>query len=182
MRGVGVVRMSIHQSWLAKRLGLGLLCWGCKGVLRKRFHRKRPALFKSAQWHFHRDNAPVHNSIFVIDYFTKIGIQRYNKCIVAGGAYFEGDKSFMCALSIKVPKGKRSGNLFNDPRIRMLQHTKFIKVRMLLKIYMKYLNNNYSQFIVDCYVTKINDFVMLLTNSVFNKSVFYWIIGARVKN
>ena len=32
MRGVGGVRKSIHQSWLGKRLGLGLLCWGFKGV------------------------------------------------------------------------------------------------------------------------------------------------------
>ena len=32
MRGVGGVRKSIHQVWLAKRLGLGLLCWGFKGV------------------------------------------------------------------------------------------------------------------------------------------------------
>ena len=34
MRGVGGVRKSIHLSWLAKglRLGLGLLCWGFKGV------------------------------------------------------------------------------------------------------------------------------------------------------
>ena len=32
MRGGGGVRKSIHQSWLAKRLGLGLLCWGFKGV------------------------------------------------------------------------------------------------------------------------------------------------------
>ena len=32
MRGVEGVRKSIHQSWLAKRLGLGLLCWGFKGV------------------------------------------------------------------------------------------------------------------------------------------------------
>ena len=32
MRGVGGVRKSIHQSWLAKRLRLGLLCWGVKGV------------------------------------------------------------------------------------------------------------------------------------------------------
>ena len=34
MRGVGGVKKSIHQSWLAKRLGLGLglLCWGFKGV------------------------------------------------------------------------------------------------------------------------------------------------------
>ena len=32
MRSVGGVRRSIHQSWLAKGLGLGLLCWGFKGV------------------------------------------------------------------------------------------------------------------------------------------------------
>ena len=31
IRGVGGVRKSIH-SWLAKGLGLGLLCWGFKGV------------------------------------------------------------------------------------------------------------------------------------------------------
>ena len=29
---MGGVRKSIHQSWLAKGLGLGLLCWGFKGV------------------------------------------------------------------------------------------------------------------------------------------------------
>ena len=121
--------------------------------VRKRFRRKRPALFKSGQWHFHQDNAPVHNSILVSDYLTKMGIktvphspyrpdlapcdfclfpklkeklrgcryetieemkeamtkvidtliqkdfhgafkkllERYNKCIAAGGFYFEGD-------------------------------------------------------------------------------------------
>ena len=32
MRDVGGVRKSIHQSWLATVLGLGLLCWGFKGV------------------------------------------------------------------------------------------------------------------------------------------------------
>ena len=116
---------------------------------RKRFRRKRPALFKSAQWHFHQDNTPVHNSILVTDYLSKMGIktvphppysqdlapcdfwlfpklrgchyetieemkeavtkvidtltqedfhgafqkllQRNNKCIAAGGDYFEGD-------------------------------------------------------------------------------------------
>ena len=44
-------------------------------------------------------------------------LERYNKCIAAGGDYFEGDKSFMCVLSIKVPISKKSGNLSNDPRI-----------------------------------------------------------------
>ena len=32
MRGVGGAKKSIHQSWLAKGLGLGLLCWGFQGV------------------------------------------------------------------------------------------------------------------------------------------------------
>ena len=32
MRGVEGIRKSIHQSWLAKGLGLGLLWWGFKGV------------------------------------------------------------------------------------------------------------------------------------------------------
>ena len=41
----------------------------------------------------------------------------YNNCIVTRGDYFEGDLSFMCVLSIKVPIRKKSGNLFNDPRI-----------------------------------------------------------------
>ena len=31
-RVVGGVRKSIHRSWLAKWLGLGLLCWGFQGV------------------------------------------------------------------------------------------------------------------------------------------------------
>ena len=120
---------------------------------RKRFRRKRPALLKSGQWHFQQDNTPVHNSILVTNYLTKVGIktlphrpyspdlapceiclfpklkeklrgcryetieemkeavtkvidtltqedfhgtfqkwlERYNKCIAAGGDYFEGD-------------------------------------------------------------------------------------------
>ena len=131
---------------------------------RKRFRRKRPVLFKSGQWHFHQDNAPVDNSILVTYYLSKIGIktvppppyspdlapcdyslfpklngsryemieemkeavtkvidtltqedfhwafqkllERYNKCITAGGDYLEGDLSFMCVLSIKCPYEK----------------------------------------------------------------------------
>ena len=37
-------------------------------------------------------------------------LERYNKCIAAGGDYFEGNKSFMCILSTKVPIRKKSGN------------------------------------------------------------------------
>ena len=38
--------------------------------------------------------------------FQKL-LERYNKCITAGGDYFEGDKSFIRVLSIKVPNGKK---------------------------------------------------------------------------
>ena len=73
-RGMGGVRKSLDQSWLAKGLGLGLLCWGFKGV-QEEIPSKKPALFKSGQWNFHQDNAPVHNSILVTDYLTKMGIK-----------------------------------------------------------------------------------------------------------
>ena len=42
-------------------------------------------------------------------------LERYNKCIAAGGDYFEGDSSLMCVLSIKVSLGNKSGNLFIEP-------------------------------------------------------------------
>ena len=48
--------------------------------------------------------------------FEKL-LEWYNKCIASGGDYFEGDKSFMYVLSIKVPVRKKSGNLCNDPCI-----------------------------------------------------------------
>ena len=46
----------------------------------KRFGRKRPALFKSGQWHFHSENASVQNSILVTDYLTKMGIKTVLRC------------------------------------------------------------------------------------------------------
>ena len=60
----------------------------------------------------------------VIDTLTQVDfhgalqklLERYKKCIAAGGDYFEGDYSLMCVLSIKVPMRKKSGNVFNDPR------------------------------------------------------------------
>ena len=48
--------------------------------------------------------------------FQKL-FERNNKCIAARGDYFEGDKSFMCVLSIKVPIQKKYGNLSYAPRI-----------------------------------------------------------------
>ena len=71
MRGVGVVRKSIHQSWLAKGFGfgLGLLCLGFKGV-QEEFPSEEACTLQIDSV----DNAPVHNSIFVTDYLTKMGI------------------------------------------------------------------------------------------------------------
>ena len=64
----------VNQSWLAKGSGLGLLCWGFKGV-QEEIPWKTPELFKSGQGHFHQDNAPVNNSILVTDYLTKMSFK-----------------------------------------------------------------------------------------------------------
>ena len=40
-----------------------------------RFRRKRPALLRSVQRHFHQDNTPVNNSTLVTDYLSKMGIK-----------------------------------------------------------------------------------------------------------
>ena len=145
MRGVGGVRKSIRQSWLAK--GLGLLCWGFKGVQEEIPSEKASTLqigavafpqeqYTSQQLHpCHRqtkmgintvsqppnspDLAPCDFWLFpkltgchyetieemkeavtkVIDMLTQEAfhgafqkfLERCNKCITAGGAYFEGD-------------------------------------------------------------------------------------------
>ena len=173
MRGVGGVRKSIHQSWLAKRLGLGLLCWSFKGVQQEIPSEEAstlqigsvaflPGQCTSPQLHpchrlfdqdghqdsfqppYSRDLARCDFCLFsqltdcryerievmkeavtkVIDTLTQEDLHgafqkllvRYSKCIPAGEDYFEGDLSFMCVLSIKVPIRKKSGNSFYDPR------------------------------------------------------------------
>ena len=64
--------------------------------------------------------------------FQKL-LERYNKCIAAGGDYFEGGLNFMCVLSIKVPIQKKSGNLFNDRRIYIYI---YICINICIYIYM----------------------------------------------
>ena len=82
----------------------------------------------------------------VIDTLTQGGfygtfhkmLERYNKCIAAGGDYFEGDSSFMCVLSIKVLIRKKSAKLFNDLRIWYLcifKKNKGISIYLSLYIY-----------------------------------------------
>ena len=58
---------------------------------------------------------PVHHLRMAFLAGLKVRIQ--HKCIAAEGDYFEGEESFMCVLSIKMPIWKMSGNLFNDPRV-----------------------------------------------------------------
>ena len=56
MRGVGGVRKSIHHSWLAK--GLGLLCWGFKGV-----QEETPKGQHSSNWVSGISTRTMHQSI-----------------------------------------------------------------------------------------------------------------------
>ena len=77
--------------------------------------------------------------------FQKL-LDRYHKCIAAGGDDFEGEESFMCVLSIKVPIQKKSGNLSYAPRMPPVCKAKFksiaqfamditIQVHLLCKIF-----------------------------------------------
>ena len=145
MSDVVGVRKSIHQSWLTKRLGLGLLCWDFKGVQEEIPWEEAstlqigsvafpPGECTSPQLHpchrlFDQDGnqdppcspkvAPCDFRLFpklrgcryetieemkeavtkVIDTLTQEDLhgafqkllERYNKCIAAGGDYFEGD-------------------------------------------------------------------------------------------
>ena len=148
MRGVGGVRKSIHQSWLAKELGL--LCWGFKGVQEEILSEEAstlqigsvafpPGQYTSPQLPIVQTLVPVTwlfpklidmptQEVFRVA-FQKL-LERYNKCIAAWGDYFEGDKSFMCVLSIKVTIRKKSGNLLYAP------HTSAKKVRLVLSLWL----------------------------------------------
>ena len=76
MRGVRGVRKSIHQSWLAKRFGLGLLCWGFKGVQKEIPIEEASTLqIGSVAFPAGQCTSLVHNSILFTDYLTKIGIK-----------------------------------------------------------------------------------------------------------
>ena len=139
MRGVGGVRKSIHQSWLAKEFGL--LCWGFKGV-QEQIHSSNRVSGISTRTTLRSTTPSLSQTIWprwasrqflcllfpklrrcryetivemkeavtkVIDTLTQEDfhgafqklLERYNKCIAAGGDYVEGDLSVMFVLSIK---------------------------------------------------------------------------------
>ena len=56
MRGVGGVRKSIQQSWLAK--GLGLLCWGSKGDSLGRGQHSSNRVSIISTWTMHQFTTP----------------------------------------------------------------------------------------------------------------------------
>ena len=145
MRGVGGVKKSVHQSWLAKGLGLGLLCWGFKGV-QEEIPREEastlqigsvafpPGQYTSPQFHSKMGiktvpHRPYSTDLVLCDFWlfpklrgcryeriavmkegvTKVIdtltqedfygafqmlLEKHNKCIAAGGDYFEGDIFF----------------------------------------------------------------------------------------
>ena len=70
MRSVGGVKKSIHQSWLAKGLGLGLLSWGFKGV-QEEIPSEKASTHQIGSVAF----PPVHNPILGTNYLTKMGIK-----------------------------------------------------------------------------------------------------------
>ena len=74
MRGVGGVRKSIHHSWFAKGLGLGLLCWCFKGV-QEEIPSEEASIHQIRSVAFPQDHAPVHNSVLVTEFLTKMGIK-----------------------------------------------------------------------------------------------------------
>ena len=69
MRGVEGVRKSIHQNWLAKGLGLGLLWWGFKGV-QEEIPPEEASTLQIGSVAF----PPGQYSILVTDYLTKMSI------------------------------------------------------------------------------------------------------------
>ena len=121
LRGVGGVRKSIDQSWLAKGLGLGLLCWGFKGV-QPEIPWEEARNFQIGSVAFPPGQCTLLPVTFAYSLSsedvvirqlrrwkrlwwrwltrshkrTSMGpsqklLEQYNKCIVAGGDYFEGD-------------------------------------------------------------------------------------------
>ncbi len=113
MRGVGGVRKSIHQSWLAKGLGLGLLCWGFKGVQEEIPWEDASTLqigpdlvpggfclFPKLRGCRYETIEEMKKAVIkVIDMLTQEDLhgafqkllEWYNKCIAGRGDYFEGD-------------------------------------------------------------------------------------------
>ena len=74
MRGVGGARQSLDQSWLVKGLGLGLLCWGFKGI-QEEIPMEEASTVQIGSVAFPPEQCISQQSILVTDYLTKMGIK-----------------------------------------------------------------------------------------------------------
>ena len=77
MRGVGGVRKS-EQSWLAKGLGLGLLCWGFKEV-QEEIPREEASTLQIGSVAFPPGQYTSSQLHPVTDYLTKMGIETVSR-------------------------------------------------------------------------------------------------------
>ena len=78
IRGVEGVRKSIHQSWLANGLGLGLLCWGFKGV-QQEIPSEEASTLQIGSVAFLLGQCTSPHSILVSDYLSKMGIKTVSR-------------------------------------------------------------------------------------------------------
>ena len=175
VRGVGGVRKSIHQSWLAKRLGLGLLCWGflgcsgrdsvrrgqhssnrVSGISTRTMHQSTTSSLSQTIWPRWASRqfltVPIVQTLLPVTFCYSLSsevvvmrqlrrwkrlwrgsLTRTHKTTPMGPfrscwngtksalqpeeITSKGDSSYMCVLSIKVSIRKKSGDVFNDPRI-----------------------------------------------------------------
>ena len=174
MRGVGGVRKSIHQSLLAKGLGLGLLCWGFKGVQEEILSEQAstlqigsvafpPGQCTSSQLHpchrlFDQDDHQESSSaslksrpcslwLLVIPWAQRLSLwdnwdergcdegrwHAHTRGLLWGLAevvrtvqqvhcsrrrlLLRGQEFHVCTINKSAHTKKRSGNLFNDPRM-----------------------------------------------------------------
>ena len=76
MRGVGGIRKSENQRWLAKQLGRGLrlLCWVFKRV-QEEIPSEEASTLQIDSVALPAGNSPIHNFILVTDYLTKMGTE-----------------------------------------------------------------------------------------------------------
>ena len=170
MRGVGGVTKSVDQSWLAKGLGLGLLCWRFKGVQEEIWSEETSTLqirsvafqigqctspqFDSCHWFFYQDwheesslASLSSRSCFLWPFGYPLGSgdergrdERHRHAHTEGLPWGlpevvgtvqqvhcsrrrllgRGLEFPVCTIN-KSARIKKSGNLFNDPRIYIVE-------------------------------------------------------------
>ena len=69
-----LLKPDCHSWWISKMQSGRGNTWEERYAIKFCFKIGK-TLFKSGQWHFHQDNAPVHNSVLVTDYLTKMSIK-----------------------------------------------------------------------------------------------------------